>query len=844
VNRSFRHTLSQHASLAFALVAVGLIAAIFPLAAHAAEPTFAITGKGYGHGIGMSQWGAQGYAKYGAKTYDWILAHYYQGTGLAQRYTDAGSVVKVNLAKSGGARSMWVVRSGHSSVPLTVYDAANAADVIALPGTGTYMLTASASKVTVSDAVYSGSTWTAGAARKTFPGAVTVRSTAPTVVDEPALVTVKTASGPFDRTNVRWRGSIKFQPTTSTTLKAINQPSLEAYLYGVVPRESPSSWEAEALKAQAVAARSYAYPSASDGSILWCTTMSQVYHGHSRRVASGDGVAEMHEQATTNSAIDATRGRIVVYGSEPVTTFFFSASGGHTANIEDVWTTSAAKPYYKGVPDEFEARAAADAGFGLATSWGAPINLTGSALGAKVRAAGYGPTSTSAYISAIQVNKGVGGYVRTILFRWSNGQTTSMTGSKFRSTLALKSTNFSVGGASIFDRFQETDARLLYYGTWGRAADAKHSGGSYRYTKTAGPYVRARFSGTAIKWVTKVGPSSGKASVVIDGAEVAIVDLYSPTTKYRQTVWVGSGISDAEHTLEIRALGMRNPASTGAIVGVDAIDVPAGRLLNPLFDDTATSIAYTGVWPMAADAAMRGGSHHVSATGGSTISVGFSGTGITWIAKRDSASGLAEVWVDGQWKRMVDLYAPSTGYQQRVFTVSGLSATKRHLLRIRVRGEHSAASSDSLVSADAFEVIGGRLYWPAPARIQDNVSRIAYGRGWGVKKSSKLSGGSYHLATVKGASAKVRFRGTKIAWVTAKRPTSGKAAVYVDGKRVATVDLYSASTRYRKTVWSASKLSDGVHVLEIRVLHQKRAASTGYGVGVDAVDLLGDLLKP
>ena len=93
----------------------------------------------------------------------------------------------------------------------------------------------------------------------------------------------------------------------------------------MVSRESPSSWPAEALKAQAVAARTYAITTskAGDGWDQYADTRSQVYGG----VAA--------ETASTNAAVAATRGQVVTYDGEPVVTFFFSTSGGRTENVEN-----------------------------------------------------------------------------------------------------------------------------------------------------------------------------------------------------------------------------------------------------------------------------------------------------------------------------------------------------------------------------------------------------------------------------------------------------------------------------------------------------------------------------
>lgn len=130
-----------------------------------------------------------------------------------------------------------------------------------------------------------------------------------------------------------------------TTVTAVNVVPLEQYLYGVVPCEMPASWQMEALKAQAVCARSYAlmkagYHAETDikrGFRMVDTVQSQVYGGISR------------EHKRSNAAVDATKGKTLCYENRTVAGYYFAASGGHTENVEDVWGVTI--PYLQGVPD-------------------------------------------------------------------------------------------------------------------------------------------------------------------------------------------------------------------------------------------------------------------------------------------------------------------------------------------------------------------------------------------------------------------------------------------------------------------------------------------------------------
>jgi stage II sporulation protein D len=112
----------------------------------------------------------------------------------------------------------------------------------------------------------------------------------------------------------------------------------------VVSGESPSAWPTEALKAQAVAARTYAITTHAGGTVFdqYADTRSQVYRGVSA------------ETPSTDAAVQATAGQVVTFGGQPVTTYFFSTSGGETEDVENSFVGSQPKPWLKAVEDPFD----------------------------------------------------------------------------------------------------------------------------------------------------------------------------------------------------------------------------------------------------------------------------------------------------------------------------------------------------------------------------------------------------------------------------------------------------------------------------------------------------------
>jgi hypothetical protein len=114
---------------------------------------------------------------------------------------------------------------------------------------------------------------------------------------------------------------------------------------------------------------------------------------------------------------------------------------------------------------------------------------------------------------------------------------------------------------------------ITYTGAWTTATNVNMFGGTARYAVAAGRRASVSFTGTNIGWVTRKASYNGKAEVWLDGEKVATVDLFSPTTRQRQMVFVRNGLTPGQHTLEIRVLGTKSAASTGLRVDVDAFVV-------------------------------------------------------------------------------------------------------------------------------------------------------------------------------------------------------------------------------------------------------------------------------
>ena len=328
-------------ALAGMLAAVTLLVAAPAAGAWTTATSFRIVGHGWGHGIGMSQWGAYGYAKHGW-TYKAILRHYYTGIAFEQR---PNVDIRVRL------------RSGLKTVKVTcpnAFTAVGTAAPLEIPAGGT------------ATATYSGGVYhvVAGDLQKDFSAAVV--TFAPTKGSLRILTPTDLGDTGAYRGVIRVVGS-------GSSLMMINKVPLESYLRGSVPHEVSASWPAESLKAQACAARAYALRSrkpseASDVWDVYCDVRSQAY--------VGIGI----EDSRTDAAVRATAGVTPTYAGEVILAVYFSCSGGHTENIELGWPGASPLGYLKGVSDPYDY-------YGSLHDWG-PLRRTAGQLAGPLGANG------------------------------------------------------------------------------------------------------------------------------------------------------------------------------------------------------------------------------------------------------------------------------------------------------------------------------------------------------------------------------------------------------------------------------------------------------------------------
>jgi stage II sporulation protein D len=349
--------------------------------------TIAISGHGYGHGHGMSQWGAYGAATEGA-TWQQILSFYYPGTSLANL---GNPTIKVRL-DAVGSGTLYVFTTAGLRLAGS-----------ALPTTGITQYRARGlpnGRVQIDKLSSAG--WTSYASEAS-----------PAVFSSSAgLVDVKLANG----ARRSYRGSINADWSSTSTVTPVSVLPMESYLRAVVPAEMPASWHPNALRAQAVAARSYAgyeraHASAGSPWDTCDTTSCQMYSGVPAEYGASD------------TAVAATAGQTLTYGGSPAFTQFGAANGGWTAAGGQPYLPAKADPYDGAIPNS-------------ANSWTASINV--GAIAAHWPSIG---TYRQLRIISRDGHGQWGGRVLTAAIDGTNGSVT-VSGETLRSVFGLRSSWF------------------------------------------------------------------------------------------------------------------------------------------------------------------------------------------------------------------------------------------------------------------------------------------------------------------------------------------------------------------------------------------------------------------
>ena len=879
--------------------ALVLATLLFAPTASAASGDFTITGRGYGHGVGMSQWGAWAAARQGV-TDDAILAFYYPGTTLGQ--TSADQTVKVRLTRSSNSNLCYFrvdLRPTVTSATLVTHDAAGDHTQIVAAGTAVQTLY-SAGKVQVAGAT------------GTFDW-VELR---PETTDGRVSLSFWATSSTTAASITEYWGAVRVEPNTSvTSLRLYNTVLLDRYARGVAEIDPgwansslPSQYAPECVKAQQTASRTYAL--AQGTSELYDNSSDQVYAGYTYE-ASHPGVA---------AAADATAGTIITYNGTAISANFSSHSGGYLSYSgsglaylvakPDPWSLAAPVPPWNIAP-------------GYPWTYTFSPSTLASKLGVSVG------TITKVEVTARDTSD-PGSHARTLTITGTS-RTTTMSASLFKSKLGLKSTLIlDITGGETFPgavRSDDTDARLVYAGAWDPFVKTAAWNGSYARAAGADAAVDIYFTGTRLDWIAMEGTTTGIADVYLDGKFDATVDLSASAATYQVDVWSTGDVADGPHVVRI----VRNSESpAGFFVTIDAVDL-VGNLTDPpappapptitglapatgsnaggtsvtitgasllgasavtfggraaasfhadsatqmtavapahavgaidvrvttaagtsentaaddftytaapvvtRYDQTDGNIVRTGTWTNYGSTPSYGASYGRASTALASATIWFKGTQLDYIAFKGTTTGYAEIYVDNV---KVTGATPINLYSSPVAYQQKVWSTgplTSGLHSVKIVRSASSAAGKYL-TLDAVDIYG--TIAAPPTRYEQTNSGIHKVGTWADFSSAAASGSSYGRSLASTTTATIHFTGDRIDYIGMKGTTAGVAEVWLDGELKATIDLTATVATYNALIWSSGTIGGGAHTLLI--VRNAGSAVTEY-LTLDAVDIWGTI---
>lgn len=328
-----------------AAAAASLLLVLLPASPARAERTVTITGGGWGHGIGMSQYGAYGRALNGKSAAE-ILEHYYSGAKVSA--IDLPGQVRVGLLPNYGSTT--------GSISFGSEPGGGEGDLIV-------KVAGARRKIAQGN---SGDQWRVEAGPtggfRIYKNGEQVRRDGESVfggVSEPlqlkfaalgSLLEVTGKSSKYAHGHAEIASYSSDSCPSGYCARLVLQLSMQKYLYGL--GEVPSSWPAAVLRAQAIAGRTYAFEKITRlgqnrypcGCAVYDSTIDQAYIGDAKRTGSGS------YWAAWKAAVDDTKSQVILFDGSPIQALYSSSSGGHTEHNENVWGGTAI-PYLRGVPD-------------------------------------------------------------------------------------------------------------------------------------------------------------------------------------------------------------------------------------------------------------------------------------------------------------------------------------------------------------------------------------------------------------------------------------------------------------------------------------------------------------
>lgn len=398
---------------------------------------------------------------------------------------------------------------------------------------------------------------------------------------------------------------------------------------------------------------------------------------------------------------------------------------------------------------------------------------------------------------------------------------------------------------TVIERFDDGDSRMVFEGPWSKAANASRHNGSWAYANGAGAKAVVKFTGTSVDFIGGTAPNYGKALLRVDGEPRLIVDMYTSGYTHNRVLGSISDLTYGVHELTVEWTGTKNTNSLGTGIGIDALDIDAS-LVQPVlrYEETHPFMSWYGAWVSSDNVKRSAGSWVYTNSMDAEMKFSFIGTGAQLFASTAPNYGIASVKVDGGAAQGVDLYTSGYLHNHPVWSVSGLEYGI-HTITVAWTGTKHPASTGTGIGFDAVEAIGGivqaPLAGPALVRHEESDARIILDGTWVEAANASRSGGKWRYTNASGSVAAVAFTGSRIDIIGSTAPNYGRALVTVDGTHEYVADFYTAGYIHNRKILSISGLDNVPHTVTIEWTGTKNSASTGTGIGLDAIEIVGSL---
>jgi len=261
------------------------------------------------------------------------------------------------------------------------------------------------------------------------------------------------------------------------------------------------------------------------------------------------------------------------------------------------------------------------------------------------------------------------------------------------------------------------------------------------------------------------------------------------------------------------------------------------------YEDGSSAIRRVGSWTRRVIAGNSAGAIRTTSSKGAYFTMRFTGSGVTWVGPRSSSYGRAKVYIDGTYKKTVDLKTSTTYRQQALYRITGLSKSKTHTIKVVITTK-PGSSSYGYIGLDRIDVLDGSAVYPASHTYQESSSTMHFSSGWAHVSNSHYSGGSARKTTSLSKTLTTKFKAQSAKIYGTVCTGGGRVKVYVGGTYRKTITLKSSSTGYKVLLYSTSCWDPTIaHTLKLVTTTKSGSHSAGTVIIDKIIVADGSLVK-